>query len=249
MSRTADSISRRAALQRALAVSIGVASTAAALPRQAAGALGAQPSVPLVQRLRVAYLRDRNLTGSDELRFFHGSTTRLQPSLGARFVAARGSLAAHELGLQCVEFGPSRSVQRLCFAGALPEFARGQAVPAADFQASAQTRAIQAIHAEGSAASVFGEVFQTSAPQPQELWVIAGTSEQLSLQLGRFTSVGRRNAEATTLLQLEDSALQIALLGADLDEAQLVASRDLAQSVLQVSARELHARIFAALKI
>lgn len=219
---SADSISRRAALQRAALGSIGTAAAFLAAPAQLRASLHGRGAAQAADRLLMVFCRDAALTGADELAFFHGSTTRLEPSLGAWLVHAKGPAREQRRGLQCVEWGPTTSAQRMAYAGGLPDRCRGEAKSIFEY-------GITRGHGSGRVARLETElqrgarVVQTLLPadaafslanysreqREQCLLVFAGTRERI--EAGAKES--RFSSEISAPIQLGQSALHIVLLG------------------------------------
>ena len=226
MSRSAESISRRAALQRAAVGSIGAAAALLAAPTQLRAGLRGVNAGQSAERLLMVFWRDTALTGADELAFFHGSTTRLEPSLGAWLVHAKGPGNEQTRGLQCVEWGPMTCAQRMAYSGGLPDRCQGEAGSIFDYGITQGhgsgtvarlekiiergARAVQTVLPAESAFSLASYSREQNAQPGRCLLVLAGTRErvQASAKESLFQS------ELSTPIQIGQSALHVVLHGA-----------------------------------
>lgn len=262
MSRSTDRISRRAALQGACTGALGAFAAAAAMPKQLRASVLA-PSAAFgaasgAERLLMVFWRDPALTGADELAFFHGSTTRLEPSLGAWLVHALGPADPQVQGLQCVEWGPMTSTQRMAYAGGLPKCCHGAAKsifhlpsePGFGAQSVAQlgkefdrgARVVQAIQPADQPFSVASFSRAQNAESSKCLLVLAGTRERI--EASRKESLFPSDLSAP--VQIAGSRLHVLLHGPAIQsrfapEAQAQACAQ----IQQVRAADLHATVLA----
>jgi hypothetical protein len=229
MSQPADRISRRTAVQRLAATSLGVAALAQPLSAAFAANLGLPSRAQRADRLAMVFLRDPSLTGADELTFFHGSTTRLEPSLGSWLVHARGPIDARATALQCLEWGPSTSAQRMSYAGELPAVCRGEVKSARHSHTARNARVVQAIHPASAPFSVAGFSCEQDAHADKRLLVLAGTHAQIEACAKELQD---RKAHCARF-QVENSRMHVLLHGRVIQtHAQQVRSADLHATLL-----------------
>jgi hypothetical protein len=266
MSRSVERISRRAALQNACTGALGAAAALAALPRGlSAASLGAHAACTPVargaERLLMIFWRDPSLTGADELAYFHGSSTRLEPSLGSWLVHAKGAVNPQVAALQCVEWGPTTSAQRMAFAGALPKACRGEvktllqlpSEPGHEARTVGQltkefdrgARVVQAMHSANQSFSM-ARFSRAQQAQPSRcLLVLAGTRARLEASRKQLPFPSRQGV----LLQIADTSLHVLLHSSAMDSRfrpeATVATAAGHTSVQQVRAIDMHATVLA----
>jgi hypothetical protein len=257
MSRPAEPITRRAALQRVAAGSVGAAAALLAAPATLRASLLGSHAQRRAERLLMVFCRDAAFTGADELAFFHGSTTRLEPSLGAWLVHGKGPVNAQVRGLQCLEWGPMTCAQRMAYAGQLPLRCQGEASSVFEYgitqghgsgkvarlekEMERGARVVQTVLPHGSDFSLARYSRDQLAYPGRSLLVLAGTRERLEASVREALIP----SELSAPMQLGQSKLHVVLH----DAAVLSRNEPGAQAPfarpLSVRPADLHATVLA----
>lgn len=186
-------------------------------------------------------MRDPELTGADELRFIHGSTSHLEPAIGAWFVLAHLQVNPHAGGLLCSESESATTLQRMRYAGDLPNRCRGRVSVSGQFVREANPLAEQFVRPgrKGVFLSTYFDL--PPAEQAKQVLVLAGSRSRFEACVAGADRAYRNSA----LLHVQDSALHVAIFGAAIASSCSLKHALQAGRIEQVDMPSLHATILA----